>query len=166
MIFFLWGEGGGWGCIISFNNTIIHVPCCILLWEKNACFAILYCFGATDSLCEKVVKYFVGSSSKTYILSGIKLRNNEQKCFFLCIQISVFDRGVYFSDPPKKTCWGKKWLEGDEKGGGAMYIFSPLGKKYAYFFPNWLKIYKIAKKGLNIFRPRSVTPHYNKFHLG
>ena len=40
----------------------------------------------------------------------------------------------------------KKW--------GKIHIFSPIRKKYAYVFPNWLKIYKIAKKGektLNIF---------------
>ena len=31
------------------------------------------------------------------------------------------------------------------KKGGEMPIFSPIGKKYAYFFPNWQQIYKIAQ---------------------
>ena len=38
--------------------------------------------------------------------------------------------------------------------------------KYAYFFPNWLKIFKIAKKRLQIFRLRRAPPPYIKFHLG
>ena len=36
------------------------------------------------------------------------------------------------------------------KKGEKMHICSPIGKKYANFFPNWLKIYKITKKGLKI----------------
>ena len=41
------------------------------------------------------------------------------------------------------------------KKGEKMHIFSPIGKKYEYFFPNWLKIYKISqKKGCNFFRLR------------
>ena len=35
----------------------------------------------------------------------------------------------------------------ENEKGGEMHIFSPVGKKYAYFFPNWLEVYKIAKKG-------------------
>ena len=46
-----------------------------------------------------------------------------------------------------------------------MRIFSPIGKKNVYFFPNRRKIYKIAKKRLTIFRLRRAPPH-NKFHLG
>ena len=37
------------------------------------------------------------------------------------------------------------------KKGEKMHIFPPIGKKYAYFFPNWHKIYKITKKRLKIF---------------
>ena len=55
--------------------------------------------------------------------------------------------------------------KGWKKGGGEMHVFPPIGKQVAYFFPNWLKIYKIAKKMLNIFRQRRETPQYNKFHL-
>ena len=36
-------------------------------------------------------------------------------------------------------------MKGDKKMG-KMHIFSTIGKKYAYFFPNCLRIYKIAKK--------------------
>ena len=48
---------------------------------------------------------------------------------------------------------GSKWHVGEKndwkgmKKGGRN---PPIGKQYAYFFPNWLKIYKIAKK-MNIF---------------
>ena len=45
---------------------------------------------------------------------------------------------------------GKKWLKGNEKRGENAY-FSPKWKKYTYFFPNWLKIYKIAQKMPDIF---------------
>ena len=49
------------------------------------------------------------------------------------------------------TFGGKNWLKGDIKRG-EMHIFSPIGKKYAYFFPYWHKIYKIAqKKGWKYF---------------
>ena len=41
-----------------------------------------------------------------------------------------------------------------------------IGKKWAYFSPNWLKIYKIAKKRLNIFHLRRAPPQYNRFNLG
>ena len=43
------------------------------------------------------------------------------------------------------TGWGKKWLKGDEKRG-KMHIFSPIGKKYAYFCPNWLESIQNWKK--------------------
>ena len=50
------------------------------------------------------------------------------------------------------TCWGKKWLKGDEQKG-KMHIFPPIG----IFFPHRLKIYKIAKKG-EYFSPVALTP--------
>ena len=37
------------------------------------------------------------------------------------------------------------------KKGEKIHIFSPICKKYAYLFLNWLIIYKITKKGLKIF---------------
>ena len=49
---------------------------------------------------------------------------------------------------------------------GKMHILSPIGKKYAYFFPHKLKIYKIAKKRAENFRLRRAPPQYYKFHLG
>ena len=52
---------------------------------------------------------------------------------------------------------GKKLLKGDEKGG-EMHIFSPISKKYAYFFPNWLKMYKIAQKKAEKFSPAARIP--------
>ena len=41
----------------------------------------------------------------------------------------------------------------ENEKGGEMHIFSPVGKKYAYFFPNWRKIYKIAQKKPDNFSP-------------
>ena len=65
------------------------------------------------------------------------------------------NNGVYFLfDPPGGGGGGKNMAKyhvgkkNDWKGmkkGEKMHIFSPIGKKYAYFFPNWLKIYKITK---------------------
>ena len=44
---------------------------------------------------------------------------------------------------------------------GEMHIFSPTGKKYAYFPQNLLKIYKIAtKKRLKNFPLWRAPPHY------
>ena len=63
------------------------------------------------------------------------------------------------------SCWGKKLLIEDEKRGLNAY-FSPIGLKYAYFFPNWLKIYKITKKTLTIFRLRCAQRHYNDILWG
>ena len=50
--------------------------------------------------------------------------------------------------------------------GGKMHIFPPIGKKYPYFSPNWLEIYKTALKKAEIFRLRRSTAHHIKFHLG
>ena len=68
---------------------------------------------------------------------------------------------IFLFDPPpprggkqkkgQKTGFArKKLLKGDKKRG-KMHIFSATGKKYSYFFPDWLKIYKIAKKGYKFF---------------
>ena len=45
----------------------------------------------------------------------------------------------------------KKWLKGNEKKGENAYFFILL-KKNAYYFPNWLKIYKIAQKSLKTYQ--------------
>ena len=47
-----------------------------------------------------------------------------------------------------------------------MHIYSPIGKKYAYFSPIDSKYTKLQKKRLNIFRLRRAPLHYNKFQLG
>ena len=66
----------------------------------------------------------------------------------------LFNAGVYiflFDPPQYEGIWpnnmlgGKNYWKGMKKGG-KKHIFSPIGKKYAYFFPNWLKIYKIEQK--------------------
>ena len=41
-------------------------------------------------------------------------------------------------------------MKGDEKRGGNANFF-PIGEKYAYFFPNSLKVYKIEKQGWKFF---------------
>ena len=41
--------------------------------------------------------------------------------------------------------------QGDEKRGENAYFFPPIGQKYAHFFPDWLKIYKITKKVWKFF---------------
>ena len=56
---------------------------------------------------------------------------------------------------------GKKGM----RKGGEMPMFSPIGKKYAYFFPNRLIIHKNEKNAEN-FSPAAHTPHYNKCQLG
>ena len=43
------------------------------------------------------------------------------------------------------------------KKGRGIYIISPIGKKYAYLSPNWLKTYKIAKKKADNFPPAART---------
>ena len=48
---------------------------------------------------------------------------------------------------------------------GGKHIFPSIGKKYAYFPPNWLKTYKVAKNKAEILSPAARTP-YNKFNLG
>ena len=74
-------------------------------------------------------------------------------CFLLWL-IFLFDclSGVYIFlfDPTWPNVGGKNDWKGMKKGG-KIHIFSPIGKKYAYFPPNWLKIYKIAQKSLKIF---------------
>ena len=57
-------------------------------------------------------------------------------------------------------------IEGDEKRWGKCMFFSPIGKKYSYFYPNWLKLCKITKKRFDIFRLRRAPRHYHKFSLG
>ena len=48
-----------------------------------------------------------------------------------------------------------------------MHIFSPIGKKYAYFFPNRLKIYQIAqKKKPENFSPAARTPSLYQISFG
>ena len=70
-----------------------------------------------------------------------------QGCIFFCLALAK----IWLNN----VGWGKKWLKVDDKRG-----------ENAYFPPNWLKIYKTAKKRLKIFRMRRVPPHYNKFNLG
>ena len=60
-----------------------------------------------------------------------------------------------------KTGWGKKV----DKKGGKIHIFSLIGKKYAYYFPNRLKICKIANEKAENFRLRHAPPHCNQFQL-
>ena len=71
---------------------------------------------------------------------------------------------ILFCLTPQKfgqiTDWGKKIVKGDKKGG-EMHIFFPISKKYTYFFPNWLKIFKIEKKADN-FRLWRAPLHYNE----
>ena len=50
------------------------------------------------------------------------------------------------------------------KKGEKIHIFPLIGKKYAYFFPNWLKIYKIVtKKGWHFFACSAHTLIIIKF---
>ena len=51
-------------------------------------------------------------------------------------------------------------IEREWKKGGKSIFFSPIGKKYAYFFHNRLKIYQIAQKKPENFSPASRTPSY------
>ena len=46
------------------------------------------------------------------------------------------------------------------KKGEKMHIFSPIGKKYAYFFPNGLKIYKLQKKAWKFLPAARTHPLY------
>ena len=89
----------------------------------------------------------------------------KTKLFFQFVLVKMFSRklrleppvplfrGVYFSvlpPPPPAKIWpndtlGKKDYWNVMKKGGKMHILSPVGKKYAYFYPNWHKIYNTAK---------------------
>ena len=40
-----------------------------------------------------------------------------------------------------------------------MHIFFPISKKYAYFFPNWRKIYKIANNLQNFYINQNNINH-------
>ena len=90
--------------------------------------------------------------------------------------IRVVYRGVYFSvwPPPPGGGGGNmtKYHVGEKKDWkgmkkeGKIHIFSPFGKKYAYFFLNWLKIYKNAKKGWKFFDCGVHLPQCNTFNLG
>ena len=64
----------------------------------------------------------------------------------------IIHTGVYIFlfDPPPPYVGGKKLLKGMKKRG-KMHIFSPIGKKYSYFFPNSLKNLQNYKKGLKFF---------------
>ena len=77
---------------------------------------------------------------------------------------------IFLFDPKiwPNNMLGKKIIERERKKGGKCIFFPQLVKStYAYFFPNWLKINKIAqKKYLKIFRLRRAPPHYIKYHLG
>ena len=95
-----------------------------------------------------------------YVYINKALKKTIFFTFIYCINNNLLS-GVYiflFDPPPQKygqiTSRGKKLLKGNETRGGEMHIFSPIGKKNAYFFPNWLKIYKIAQKMLKFFRLR------------
>ena len=71
--------------------------------------------------------------------------------------------GVYFSVWHPAKIWpnnrlGKKKIWKGIKKMGEMHIFPPIGKHYAYFFPNWLKIYKITQKKAENFSPAARTP--------
>ena len=55
--------------------------------------------------------------------------------------------------------WGKKLLKGDKKRG-KMHIFSPIGEKYAYFFPKLTKNIQNCKKKAEHFSPEARTPSF------
>ena len=63
---------------------------------------------------------------------------------------------IFIAVSPGAKIWpnimlGKKMNERGRKKGGKCIFFSPIGQKYAYFFLNWLKIYKTTKEGLKFF---------------
>ena len=109
-------------------------------------------------------KYFPLTKYPPPTNEWVNRRRKKLVCFPSSFQtnVTMLSRGVYFSvwgggqKYGQMICWGKKIIKGDEKRG-KMHIFSPIGKKYAYFFPNWLKIFKMAKKGWKF---------YIKSHLG
>ena len=66
--------------------------------------------------------------------------------------------------------WGKIWIRGTKKGGeisirgtkkgGKVHVFSSIGKKYSYFFPNWLKtLQKSRLNGVNVSPPPCNKRH-------
>ena len=70
---------------------------------------------------------------------------------FRQVQTTIFCNGWNGGKNMAKYHVGEKNDWKGMKKVGKMHIFSPIGKKYVYFSPNWLKIYKITKKGLQFF---------------
>ena len=94
---------------------------------------------------------------KSVVISNLSWSGKHPISICLCQKIRILDT-VYFikiqgciffclTPPPggggqkygQISCWGKKWLKGDEKRGENAYFF-PIGKKYVYLSPIDTKI--------------------------
>ena len=151
---------------LSFSSPGAKVKLCST-GKKNLFFVLS--FWLIVSNFHPCIRKIAISSFKREVANSAK---SSEMCKIMCkIDVSsLFWAGVYIIlfDPPKNMAkyhvGGKNHWNGMKKRG-KMHIFPPVGKKFAYFFPNWLNIYKITKKSL-IFRLQRASHHYKKYHLG
>ena len=103
-------------------------------------------------------------SAPEYILLISDLAGEQRFVFLLSHNLKIFKlilNGIFFFCPPPPPtprakiwpdkCLGKKIDWKSMKKGGKMHIFSPIGKKYAYFPKIDLRYLILQKKGWQFF---------------